>query len=127
MIIRIAILGICVCLLSVILKEYAKEVVLPLQLSFIAVVIAVIFDNIRDISSDFLSFIGNSEIGLSIFYSLLKGAFICVVTKIACDVADDSGNRVVAGIIDIAGRLLLISLGFPYIESVIKTATSFLP
>ena len=127
MIIKLAFLGICVCILSVLLKSWMKEAVLPLQLSFAVITIALIYDNIKDLTEELRYYIGDSEIGTMVFSALLKGALICVVTKLACDIANDSGNSTVANIIDLAGRIMLLSIGFPFVESVIKTAVSFLP
>ena len=127
MIIKLAFLGICVCILSVLLKSWMKEAVLPLQLSFAVITIALIYDNIKDLTEELRYYIGDSEIGTMVFSALLKGALICVVTKLACDIANDSGNSTIANIIDLAGRIMLLSIGFPFVESVIKTATSFLP
>lgn len=127
MIVKIAFLGICVCILSVMLKGWLKEAVLPLQLSFAIITLAVVYDSIKELTEELIYYIGDSEIGTTVFAALLKGALICVVTKLACDIAYDSGNSTVANIIDLAGRIMLLSIGFPFVESVIKTAASFLP
>lgn len=127
MIIRISILGICVCILSVMLKGWLREAVLPFQISFAVITIAVIFESIRDITDKLRDYIGESEIGFMIFPALLKGALICTVTKLASDAAKDSGNGLVSDVIDLTGRIMILSLGFPFVESVIRTATSFLP
>ena len=127
MIIRISILGICVCILSVILKGWLREAVLPLQISFAAITIAVIFESIKDITDKLKDYIGASELSYDIFSSLLKGAMICTVAKLVSDAAKDSGNSLVSDVVELTGRIMLLSLGFPFIENVIKTAVSFLP
>ena len=127
MIIKISILGICVCILSVFLKGWLREAVLPLQISFAVITIAVIFESVRDITDKLNDYLGESEIGNTVFPALIKGALICTVTKLASEAAKDSGNGLVSDIIDLTGRIMILSLGFPFVESVIRTAASFLP
>lgn len=127
MILKISLLGICVCILSVMLKGWLKEAVLPLQLSFAVLALAIIFQSIKDVTDGLWDYIGDSKIGSAVFPALLKGALICTVAKLASDIAKDSGNSLVADIIDLTGRIMLLSLGFPFIENVIKTAAGFLP
>lgn len=127
MIIKVSLLGICVCVVSVLLKGWLKEAVLPLQISFSILTLAALFKSIKDITDGLWGYIGDSEYGSAVFPTLLKGALICTVAKLASDAAKDSGNGLVADIIDLTGRIMLLSLGFPFIENVIKTAASFLP
>lgn len=127
MIIKVSLLGICVCVISVLLRGWLKEAVLPLQISFAVLALAVIFKSVKDITDGLLEYMGDSEFGSAVFPALLKGALICTVAKLASDAAKDSGNGLVADIIDLTGRIMLLSLGFPFIENVIKTAASFLP
>ena len=60
-----------------------------------------------------------------IIVCLLKGAVICIVTKLACDVSYESGNIIVGDIIELAGRIILLVISLPFIESVVKTAVAF--
>lgn len=127
MILKISLLGICVCVLSVFMKNWLKEAVLPLQLSFAVIAISAVFKSVRDITDSLWEYAGKSELSSSAFTALLKGALICTVAKLASDAAKDSGNGLVAELIDLSGRIMLISIGFPFVENVIKTAISFLP
>ena len=113
--------------MTVILKGWLKEAVLPLQISFAVLTLVVVFDSVRDITDGLWEYIGESEIGSAVFPVLLKGAVICTVAKLASDIAKDSGNGLVSDIIDLTGRIMLLSLGFPFVENVIKAAASFLP
>ncbi len=127
MIIKVSLLGICVCVISVLLRGWLKEAVLPLQISFAVLTLAIVFKSVKDITDGLWEYMGDSEFGSLVFPALLKGALICTVAKLASDAAKDSGNGLVADIIDLTGRIMLLSLGFPFIENVIKTAASFLP
>ncbi len=125
MIIKVACVCICVCLLSVLLSQYTKSFVLPLQLCFGVIVLLIIFNEVKDSVSDILSLIDFDDKANKIFSCLLKGALICVLTKLTSDVSKDSGNNFVSSVVEIAGRIMLLVVTLPFLESVIKTALSF--
>ena len=127
MIIKIAAVGIVVCITAVLLKNLRGEAVLLLEMAFAVITVIFLADKLFDASEKLRSFLGESETERVIFSALLKGALICLITKLSSDTAIDSGNRLVADIIDFSGRVLLLTIAFPFFESVIETATAFLP
>ena len=127
MIIKIAVMGICVCVITSVMKSFFKEAVLPIELAFAVIAAAVVVDKIKDTAEKLWDFFGATQTEEASFSALLKGALICIVSSFASDTAKDSGNSLVADIIDFSGRILLLTVGFPFFESVIKTALNFLP
>lgn len=127
MIIKIAIIGVCICVISSVMRNYFKEAVLPLELAFAVIVTVVVADKAKDTVEKLWDYFGSAQTEEAVFTALLKGALICIVAKFASDMAKDSGNNLVSDIIDFSGRVLLVAVGFPFFESVIKTAVSFLP
>lgn len=127
MIIKIAVLGVVVCVIIAFLKSFSAETVLPLELAFAVIVIAFLSGRIFEAIEKLRDFFGENDTERAVFSALIKGALVCLVTKIAADTAIDSGNRLVGDIIDFSGRVLLLMIAFPFLESVIGTATAFLP
>ncbi len=125
MLLKISALGIIVSVLCTLLNKYYKEAVLPLQLSFVVLTVAVIAQKARSFTAVLSGFLEGAEGGKSIFSALIKGALICVITKIASDIAKDSGNSAVSDVIDLAGRVMILALCFPFVENALKTALSF--
>ncbi len=125
MIVKIACVCVCVCLLSVLLSQYNKSLVLPLQLCFGVLVALIIFGEIKESISEILGIINFDDKASRVFSCLIKGAFICVITKLTSDISKDSGNNFVSSVVEIAGRIILLTIALPFIESVIKTALSF--
>ncbi len=125
MIIKIALCGICVCIINAVLRQYNKGFVIFTELVFVSVVVSfVLGDAVKDIKG----LVDLYELSVSqskIILCLIKGALICVITKLSCDVSYESGNMLVGDIIELAGRILLLIISLPFIESVIKTAISF--
>lgn len=86
---------------------------------------ALIFDNLKDKLETLTDMFTASTSGSSVLVSVYKSAAICILTKIASDICRDSGNMTVSDIVEFSGRIALLIIAFPFIESVIKTATTF--
>lgn len=125
MILKIVIAGVCVCLISSLLKKNFEQTVLLLQIAFFVIVFAFAANELKNISDSFSEYMSYIDGGSEFISCLIKGACICILTKISCDICKDSGNTAVSDIIDLSGRIAMIYLAFPYVNSVIKTAVSF--
>ena len=126
MIIKIISLALCVCVLNIILKDTHKTFALFINICF-AIIVALF---LLDYTAEFIDkikdlFSVNSSSG-KMFNCLFKGALICVLTKISADICKESGNTVISDIVDIAGRVVLLLIALPFVESIVKTATAFI-
>ncbi len=125
MVLKIALAGICVCIINSVLKQYSKSFVIFTDILFTVAVAASV---IGDITSSIESFIGELSINSvtnKLFLCLFKGAVICVITKFACDISRESGNTVISDVIEFFSRVMLLTISIPFIESIVKTAISF--
>lgn len=57
---------------------------------------------------------------------LLKGAAVCIFTQIVHDICKDSGQTAVASAVLLAGRMAVVVLTLPLIETVLQTAISYI-
>ncbi len=125
MIIKIILVGLCVCVLCVVLKQYSSSFVVLAEVCFAAIVAVVIFNKASEAFNRFYEIYSLNSVSDKLFKCLIKGALVCIITKIACDISSDSGNKTVSDIIELSGRVVLLALAMPFIESIIKTAVSF--
>ena len=126
MMIKVILLGVCVCILNMFLKQHQSAFTVIVNVCFIAVVIVVLIDSLTDTIDNIKSFMNFSTTAGKMFICLYKGALICILSKISSDICKESGNAVVSDIIDLAGRIMLLIISFPFIESIIKTASAFI-
>lgn len=125
MIVKIVLSGICVCIINAVLRQYNKSFVIFTELIFVAAVMTYILsDALSGLKSLTDLFTLNSSEN-KILLCLIKGSVICVLTKLACDISYESGNVIVGDIIELSGRIILLVISLPFIESVVKTAISF--
>lgn len=126
MIVKVIFLGLCVCILNIILRQSQSIFIVVINIFFVVAVAIVLSDYIGNSLSNFKELLKISPTSGKMLMCLYKGALICILTNISSDICKDSGNVVVGDIIDISGRVMLLILAFPFIESVIKAANAFL-
>lgn len=125
MFIKVIILGVLVCIINLILQQHQKVFVLPVNIIYIVIVLLLIFDsfaeNLQDIS-DLFSVSGILDKALICLY---KSAAICILSKISVDLCKESGSAVISDMIDLGGRIIMLSMALPFIKSIIRTAAAF--
>ena len=125
MFIKIIILGIIVCIINLLLKQHQSIFILPVNIIYITIVITLLFNELTDSLLDVAQLFQISKTGSKVLICLYKSASICILSKIATDICKESGNTVVSDMIDLGGRLVMLSIALPFIRSVIKTAVAF--
>ena len=125
MLIKVILIGMCVCILNILLKQTQSSFVILINICYIILVVFLITDSAADLISDISGMFGDTSGLGKILQCLYKGVLICILTKVSSDVCKESGNTVVSDIIDIAGRIMLLVIAYPFIISIIKTASAF--
>lgn len=125
MMIKIALLGICVCIIGVFLRQYQSSFIIVLNIAFSIIVMIFVLDHSLQSFESIADLFSVNSLTSKIFICLYKAAFICILSKIACDICKESGGKVIADIIEISSKIMLLIMVIPYIESIIKTATAF--
>lgn len=126
MFVKIIFAGLSLCIINIFLKKQLSEFVLPTEIIFFALTSALAVEYLKE-SFSYISVITDQiKYGEEVFSSAVKGAGICLVTKFSSDICIESGNKLIADIIDFTGRIMLLIIAVPYIESIIKTAFAFI-
>ena len=125
MIIKIILLGFCVCVLNIFFRQTQSQFVVILNVVYIVSAVLIFAESVAEYLSDIEDlFIISSSAG-KMLSCLYKGALICILSKISADISKESGNLIVSDIIDLAGRVMLLIIAFPFIESILKIASAF--
>ncbi|MGN0467281.1 MAG: stage III sporulation AC/AD family protein [Acutalibacteraceae bacterium] len=119
-------IAVATLILSVVVSQTKKEYSLLIIIAGISLICTVAFKSTAGKLSSFLSSAENLSETYGLISVLLKGALICIMTQLVRDLCKDSGNTALASAVDIAGRMMIIVLSLPLIESVLKTAVSFI-
>ena len=125
MLIKIILLGLCVSLINMLLRQHQKIFVMPLNIFFAVSVFILIFSSVSDSIKDIIDCFTVSSTVSKVLTCLYKSAAICILTKVSSDICKESGNTVISDIIDLGARVMLLVIALPFVESIIKTATAF--
>ena len=125
LLVKIVLLGVCVCIINLILKQYQRAFILPVNILYIVTIALLTIGNLADKFENLSDiFTVSSSLG-RVMTSIYKSAAICILTKISSDLCKESGNMVVSDMIELGGRIALLVVAYPFVESIIKTATAF--
>ena len=125
MIIKIVFIGICVCILNLMLRQYKSAFTVIVNAIFAISVIILIFDSAADAVNTLKDLLNITSSSGKMITCLYKCAAVCILSKLATDICKESGNSSVGDIIDFAGRIMLLIMAMPFIETIIKTAGAF--
>lgn len=125
MFLKILALGIIGVLLTAILKKHCSELLPLMEIAiFVAGIIIIGEAGVIKRSGIEKIFSAYSASG-DLLPVVLKGAAVAVITRLSCDVCRESGNSLVADIVELGGRIMLIILAMPFVEKVTEIALSF--
>ncbi len=126
MFIKIIFTGLSLCIVNIFLKKQLSEFVLPTEIVFLAFATALAMECLQENFSYLSEIISQVKYGDEVFSSAIKGTGICLITKFSSDICKENGNRLIADVIEFTGRVMLLIIAVPYIESIMKTAFAFI-
>ena len=126
-IVKVIGIGFFTLIITIILKEYKKEYAIYAVLSGGLIIIFYSMDTIKSII-DFINTLSNNQNYNSEFISLLlKITGISILTEYAVSICKDSGENSIANKIDFGGKVIVISLSIPVMQTTLTTLTKLLP
>lgn len=125
LIIKIAVLAVVAAVFSAVLKESKPEYVLPLQLCFVVLAVSLVVNFASKKISGLFENTFDGLVDVSYISVMLKGALVSVLCTLCASLCRESGNRALADVVEISGRVIIIMFGIPLIESVVETALMY--
>ena len=125
-ILRIILLAVVCSVITVLIKQVRPEITPFVQVSSVLVLLVVSLSSIRTLiyKLNVFSQTGDSFIAESAF-TLFKVLVIAIGTKIASEICKDNGNSSLAVCVDLAGKIIMIILCFPLVETIFELSLSF--
>lgn len=125
-VIKISLIGFASVLLGTVLFESKKEYSVLLKISAVAAVFLIAIKTGADKLKEFIFQANRLEGQSEVLTVLFKGAVICILTGVICDLCRENGNHALSGAIETAARIIIIILALPLIDAVMETAFSFM-
>lgn len=120
MIFKIAAISLCGVLSALLLKQYKPELVPVSGLAAGALVVFLIADDLSALTASFSSLLEESGAGADCTSVLLKILGCVLVTQFSANGARDRGETALAGCIEFAGNVLIVSLSLPLFRALVQ-------
>lgn len=123
-----AVSGFCIAgaLLAVLLKQYCREQSMMLSLGVCIIVFAGAVSIISPVMERLILLFTQSGLDESYILLVFKATAICFITQITSDLCRDSGENAVASVMELWGRISVMLISVPLIESIVESITDFL-
>lgn len=111
---------------SVLLKQYCREHAVMSSIAICVMVILAALAFASPAIEKLEVLFGRTSLDKTYFKALIKAVGICYMTGIAADICRDSGEHALASAAEIWGRIALLLLALPMIDSLLSLITGVL-
>lgn len=119
--------GLIATVLVILLKQYRPEFALYLSLAAGILLFSMVIGKVASIVELLQNLANKSNFHSQFLFILLKITGIAILTEFAVSIAKDAGESAIANKIDLAGKVLVISLSIPILTNLVETITTLLP
>lgn len=111
--------GIIAVSLIIILKQQKQEIALLCVVASSVIMLTFIFDDLKNVISLIDKLVIDSAIDSSFLKIILKVVGISYMVEFGKDICKDAGESAIANKIEIAGKVIIVSLSIPVIASLL--------
>ena len=123
---KIAITGIVCAVIIVYLKSVNSDFVMPLTICSGIIILILTLSYISDFLTLFNSFVDGSGLDSSVIKIILKIIAISYLIEFSATLIEDFGLKSIADKVIFAGKIVILALSAPIIQSLITTVTNLL-
>jgi len=135
--IQFVIAAVVAAIAALIVKQIKPEFAVFIQLGGVAVVALLLMSTLRELIAavegilDYAPLAGGTGGiaglgGNNAFTMLVRALGICITTQIAADVCRDSGFAALTNVVELGGRLLILALTLPLLQSIAQLAVGMI-
>lgn len=126
-IVKIIGIGLIAVVMVIILKQYRPEFAVYLSLIAGIILLTMVTGKIAEIVKLLENLANKSSFHTNFILILIKITGIAILTEFAVSISKDAGESAIASKIDLAGKVMVISLSIPILTSLVETITKILP
>ena len=115
--------GIIAVSLIIILKNQRPEIALMCIVASSVIILLFVFDELKNIIDLINSLMANSSIGSTYIKIILKVIGITYIIEFGKDICKDAGESAIANKIELAGKVIIVSLSIPVVASLVDIVT----
>lgn len=115
--------GIIAVSLIIILKNQRPEIALMCIVASSVIILLFVFDELKNIIDLINSLMSNSSIDSTYIKIILKVIGITYIIEFGKDICKDAGESAIANKIELAGKVIIVSLSIPVVASLVDIVT----
>lgn len=115
--------GIIAVSLIIILKNQRPEIALMCIVASSVIILLFVFDELKSVINLINSLMVNSSIDSTYIKIILKVIGISYIIEFGKDICKDAGESAIANKMEIAGKVIIVSLSIPVVASLIDIVT----
>lgn len=115
--------GIIAVSLIIILKNQRPEIALMCIVASSVIILLFVFDELKNIIDLINSLMANSSIDSTYIKIILKVIGITYIIEFGKDICKDAGESAIANKIELAGKVIIVSLSIPVVASLVDIVT----
>ena len=114
-----------VCVVAILfLRKYNLELSYVTALAGSVIILIILIPQIISVIKYFTEIVNKTGLSKQIFITILKAVGISIITQLTIDVCNDFGQRGIAAKVELACRLIILIMTFPYILEIINFAVN---
>lgn len=118
--------GIIAVSLVIVLKNQKPEIALLCVIASSIIMLTFVFDELKSVIQLINNLISNSSIDSTYLEIILKVIGISYIVEFGRDICKDAGESAIANKIEIAGKVIVVSLSIPVITSLISIVSELI-
>lgn len=126
-IIKIIGIGIISLIIIIIIKQYRPEFALYVSIIAGIIMFFIVAEKFSGIINLLTSISNKTNLNSEFLKILIKITGIAILSEFAISICKDSGEVAIANKIDLAGKIIIISISIPIISSLLETVLKILP
>ena len=113
-------IGIITCFAVLIVKPIKPEIALVIGLAGGILIVFMIVDMLSQVMAIFTSIVDKTGFSKSLFSTILKIVGVGYLTEFSANLCEDSGNSSIANKILLGGKILILCVSLPVINSLLE-------
>lgn len=120
-IVKIILIGIVICVASVLLKQFKPELAILVSIAGGMVILIMVVNFLSSIVSNFTQIATKTSINMQLFSSVIKIVGIGYITEFGANICHDTGNSSIADKILLGGKVIILCFALPIINAMLTT------
>ncbi len=126
-IVKIIGVGFVAVIIIIILKQYRPEFAVYVSILTGVIILLMLVGQISGILDLLRDIASKSSINSGFLKILIKITGIAILTEFAVSICKDSGESAIASKVDIGGKVIIVALSMPIVQSLLETVIRILP